>query len=71
VAELVAIGAAIAANCEPCLRHHVLKAESLGVSAADVSRAVELAAKVKDAPHRQILKLAASLTDEKSSGTAA
>ncbi len=62
VAELVAVGAAIAANCEPCLRHHVRAAETLGVSAADLARAVELAAKVKDAPHRSILKLAARLT---------
>jgi AhpD family alkylhydroperoxidase len=62
VAELVAIGAAIAANCEPCLRHHTREAEKMGVSAADMARAVELAAKVKDAPHRTILQLAARLT---------
>jgi AhpD family alkylhydroperoxidase len=62
VAELVAIGAAIAANCEPCLRHHTREAEKLGVSAGDMARAVELAAKVKDAPHRAVLRLAAGLT---------
>jgi AhpD family alkylhydroperoxidase len=62
VAELVAIGAAIAANCEPCLRYHVRAAEQLGVSHADMARAVELAAKVKDVPHRAVLKLAARLT---------
>jgi AhpD family alkylhydroperoxidase len=62
VAELVAIGAAIAANCEPCLRHHARAAEEMGISAADLTRTVELAAKVKDAPHRTILKLAAHLT---------
>jgi AhpD family alkylhydroperoxidase len=62
VAELVAIGAAIAANCEPCLRYHTREAEKLGVSAVDITRAVDLAAKVKDAPHRSILKLAARLT---------
>ena len=62
VAELVAMGAAIAANCDPCLRHHAREAETLGVSAEDMARAVELAAKVKDAPHRNILKLAARLT---------
>lgn len=62
VAELVAIGAAVAANCEPCLRHHLREAEKLGVSPADLNRAVELAARVKDAPHRHILKLAGRLT---------
>jgi AhpD family alkylhydroperoxidase len=61
VAELVAIGAAIAANCEPCLRFHVAAAEKLGVSKADMSCAVAMAAKVKDAPHRAVLRLAATL----------
>jgi AhpD family alkylhydroperoxidase len=62
VAELVAIGAAIASNCEPCLRHHVREAEQLGVTAADIARAVAMAAKVKDAPHRNIMRQAARLT---------
>jgi AhpD family alkylhydroperoxidase len=62
VAELVAIGAAIASNCEPCLRHHVREAEQLGVTAADIARTIEKASKVKEAPHRNILKLAARLT---------
>ena len=62
VAELVAIGAAIAANCEPCLRYHVRAATELGVTPADIARAVEMAAKVKDVPHRAVLQLAARLT---------
>lgn len=62
VAELVAIGAAIAANCEPCLRYHTGEAGKLKVSVGDIVRAVELAAKVKDAPHRNIMRLAARLT---------
>jgi AhpD family alkylhydroperoxidase len=62
VAELVAIGAAIAANCEPCLRYHNAEAGKLRVSVGDIARAVELAAKVKDAPHRNIMRLAARLT---------
>jgi AhpD family alkylhydroperoxidase len=62
VAELVAIGAAIAANCEPCLRYHTGEAGKLGVSVGDMARAVEMAAKVKDAPHRNIMRLAARLT---------
>jgi AhpD family alkylhydroperoxidase len=41
VNELVAIGAAIAANCEPCLKYHYREAQQLGVSKADMARAVE------------------------------
>jgi arsenite methyltransferase len=48
VAELVAIGAAIAANCKPCLKYHYRQAQLLGVSKADMASAVKLAATVKD-----------------------
>jgi AhpD family alkylhydroperoxidase len=50
VAELVAIGAAIASNCEPCFTYHYDLARKLGVSDADMLRAVELAQKVKETP---------------------
>jgi AhpD family alkylhydroperoxidase len=62
VAELVAIGAAIAANCEPCLKHHYHQAQLLGVAKTDMARAVEMGAKVKDSPHQSILRLADKLT---------
>jgi AhpD family alkylhydroperoxidase len=62
VNELVAIGAAIAANCELCLKHHYREAQQLGVPKADMARAVEMGAKVKNSPHQAILKLADRLT---------
>ncbi len=62
VGELVAIGVAIAANCEPCLKHHYNEARKLGVSKSDMARAVEMGAKVKDSPHQAILRLADKLT---------
>lgn len=58
VAELVAIGAAIAANCEPCFKFHFDAARRLGVTKTDMRRAVDLAQKVKDGPARGILDLA-------------
>jgi arsenite methyltransferase len=65
VKELVAIGAAIAANCEPCLRYHLRAAVGLGVSSADMASAIDMAAKVKDVPHQAVLKLGARLILEK------
>src|ERR1035438_4321340 len=62
VNELVAIGAAIAANCEPCLKYQCREAQKLGVSKSDMACAVEMGAKVKDSPHQAILKLAHRLT---------
>jgi len=62
VDELVAMGAAIAANCEPCLKYHYQQAQQLGVSKADMARAVQMGAKVKESPHQAILRLADKLT---------
>jgi len=62
VDELVAVGAAIAANCEPCLKHHYHQAQQLGVSKADIGRAAKTGAAVKDSPHQAILRLADRLT---------
>jgi AhpD family alkylhydroperoxidase len=58
VAELVAIGAAVASNCEPCFRYHFDRARKLGVSKEDMSLAVKTAQMVKDNPARSILDLA-------------
>ena len=58
VAELVAIGAAIASNCEPCFKFHFDKARKLGVSREDMLRAVTTAQNVKDAPAKAMLDLA-------------
>ena len=58
VAELVSIGAAIAANCEPCFKYHYDQARKLGVSKEDMARAVATAQRVKDAPAKAMLELA-------------
>jgi AhpD family alkylhydroperoxidase len=62
IGELVAIGAAVAANCEPCLKYHYDKANRLGLSKAEMAQAVSIATGVKAAPHRAILRLADRLT---------
>ena len=59
VAELVAISAAIASNCEPCFKFHYDKARKLGVSREDMVRAVTLAQQVKESPAKAVLDLAA------------
>jgi len=59
--ELVAVGAAIGSNCEPCLEYHVTKARELGVDDAVIVRAVQTARTVKAAPARAIAKRAADL----------
>ncbi len=58
VEELVAIGAAIACNCDPCFKHHFRQAMDRGVSRADVALAVATARTVKEHIAVQILKTA-------------
>ena len=58
VAELVAIGAAIAANCEPCFKFHFQQAKKLGVSREDMMRAVRTAQSVKETPAKAMLQMA-------------
>ena len=58
VAELVAIGAAVASSCEPCFKFHYDKARKLGVSKDDMLQAVTIAQSVKEASARSVLELA-------------
>ena len=58
VIELVAIGASIASNCEPCFKYHFAQARKLGVSKEDIAKAVAIAEMVKEAPDQSVKKLA-------------
>lgn len=61
VSELVAIGAAIVANCEPCFKFHFDRARKLGVSREDMGRAIATAQAVKETPTRAMAALAERL----------
>ena len=58
VAELIAIGAAAAANCASCLRYHSKRAEELGVGRDDMASAVRIGVMVKQVPERRLLAVA-------------
>jgi len=59
--ELIAIGAAVGANCEPCFKYHYDQARRLGLTSAEMIEAVQVAQAVKDAPTRSMVELAARL----------
>ncbi|MGR8932890.1 MAG: arsenite efflux transporter metallochaperone ArsD [Gammaproteobacteria bacterium] len=58
VMELIALGAAIAAGCEPCFKFHYDKARKLGVSAETMQEAVAIGDMVKQASAQNMLELA-------------
>lgn len=48
--ELVALGAALASNCIPCINHHIPLARKLGISDIQIRESIELADQVRQVP---------------------
>lgn len=61
--ELVAIGAAIASNCVPCIEYHIPEARKAGLTDAQILEAVQLAEKLKQVPARKVLDAAKKLLE--------
>jgi len=62
VTLLIAAGAAMAANCEPCLNKIVTDMKEAGVGTNDIRRAVEIGQFVKEKPAAAMKALAEKLT---------
>ena len=59
--ELVALGAAIASNCVPCVEHHLPKARAAGLTDAELAEVLALADTVRQVPARKVLDAARSV----------
>lgn len=62
--ELIALGAAIAGNCLPCLNYHFKKCRELGISLDDLDEAIDTAKTVKEVPIKKIYELACTLLEK-------
>ena len=56
--SLVALGAAIASNCVPCVEYHIPGAKRAGLSDIEINEAVRIADKVRQVPARTVLETA-------------
>ncbi len=56
--ELVSLGAAMGANCAPCIEFHVPKARKAGLSELEIEAAIKLADKVRQVPAKKTLQTA-------------
>lgn len=45
--ELIAIGASVAAHCQPCLTWHVAKARELGIDEQSIKEALEVGHRIE------------------------
>ncbi len=61
IKELIAIGASITANCQPCLQYHLSKALKNGVDEQEIAEAVEMGKMVRKGAASKMDKLALSL----------
>jgi len=62
--ELVAMGSAAAANCHPCMDHHLVKCDALGLDRAEVVAAVKVGLMVNRGAEKAIRKKAGELLGE-------
>jgi len=66
IKELIAIGAAVGAHCQPCLTHHVEKARELGVDDESIRAAIETGHQVERGAMSAMKKFSEELLPPKS-----
>jgi AhpD family alkylhydroperoxidase len=63
VKELVAVGASITANCQPCLEYHAEKAIAAGADAGEVKAAIEVGKQVRKGASAKMDQFSSSLKE--------
>jgi len=61
IKELIAVGASVTANCQPCLQYHVNKALESGADEQEITAAVEVAKIVRKGAIAKMDKFVLSL----------
>jgi AhpD family alkylhydroperoxidase len=62
--ELIAMGASAAANCHPCMDHHLAKCDEVEIPREDVSEAVKVGLMVNHGAEQAIRRRARELLGE-------
>jgi AhpD family alkylhydroperoxidase len=60
--ELIAVGASITANCQPCLQYHATEAQKSGADEQEILEAIEMGKMVRRGAASKMDKFAASLS---------
>jgi len=64
IKELIAIGASVTANCQPCIKYHVSKARENGASEQDIEEAIAMAKKVRNGAMSMMDELIPTILDD-------
>lgn len=65
IKEMIAIGASVAAHCQPCLEWHIKKAKEAGVSLEEIKECVKIGEMVGRGAESAMKKFSESLLSEK------
>ena len=68
--SLVALGAALASNCVPCIEYHIPAARRAGLVDIEIDEALQIADKVRQVPARAVLETALAKIDASLDGSA-
>ena len=61
IRELIAVGASVTANCQPCLRYHVGKAMESGAEEDEITEAIRVAKMVRKGAMAEMDKFASGI----------
>ena len=62
IKELIAIGASVSANCQPCVKYHVGKAREMKIDEAEIQQAVGVGQMVRKGAAGQMDELLEELS---------
>jgi AhpD family alkylhydroperoxidase len=62
--ELIAIGASVSANCQPCVKFHLSKAKKLKIAAEDIQAALQVGAMVRGGAAGQMDQMLSEMENE-------
>jgi len=57
IKELIAVGASVSANCQPCVKYHTAKARELKIDEAEIMQAIDVGKMVRKGAAGQMDKL--------------
>ncbi len=61
IKELIAIGASITANCQPCFKYHVDKAKESGADEQEILEAIDVAKMIQKGAESQMEQLVSTV----------
>jgi AhpD family alkylhydroperoxidase len=61
--QLVAVGASITANCQPCLQYHTEKALAYGADSGEVNDAIEVGKQVRKGASAKMDQFSSSMKE--------